>query len=57
MNHIRSVLDLYHLKCNLITSGQVDKGPYLMMGMVMVAELFIFYNVLVHRLPFQVESN
>ena len=62
MNHIRSLLVLYHLKCKVVASGQVDKfnkdkGQYLMMGMVMVAELFIFYNVLVHRLPFQVESN
>ena len=60
MNHIRSFLFLYHLKCKLVASGQVDKfnkdkEQYLMMGMV--AELFIFYNVLVQRLPFQVESN
>ena len=34
-----------------------DMGQYLMMRMLMVAELFIFYNALVHRLPFQVESN
>ena len=60
MNHIGSFLDLYHLKRHLITSGQVDKfnkdkGKYLMMGMVV--EELTFYNALVHRLPFQVESN
>ena len=42
---------------NRVDKFNKDKGQYLMMRMLMVAELFIFYNALVHRLPFQIESN